>query len=239
MSVEASRRSGGASLVLVTGAGSGIGRAAALAFAARGLDLVLVGRTEQTLVETAREVAIASPRVRAAVIPCDVSKSAEVTALRDRVLSELGAPLVVVNNAGMVARAAVEDTTDADWSEVLGVNLDGTFYVTRAFLPSMRARGEGRFVAVASISSTLGTPRASAYCAAKWAVVGFMKSLAEELRGTRLAAISVMPGSVDTKMLVGSGFSPAMTPDDVAGTLVYAGLDAPWAMNGSALEVFG
>lgn len=163
----------------------------------------------------------------------------EVEHAKERVLGELGVPAVVVNNAGVVTRARIEDTTDDDWRTVLGVSLDGTFHVTRSFLPSMRAKGAGRFVAVASISSTLGTARLSAYCAAKWGVVGFMKSLAEELREGPLVAISVMPGSVDTKMLVGSGFAPAMLPDDVANTVEYAALDAPRAMNGSAIEVFG
>ena len=226
-------------IALVTGAGSGIGRATALAFAARGLDVVLVGRTEATLFETAGEVMAAAPGVRTLVVPCDVAKSAEVAAMHDRVLADLGTPEVVVNNAGCVVRASIEHTTDADWAEVLGANLDGTFYVTRAFLPALRARERGRFVAVASISSTLGTPKLSAYCAAKWGVVGFTKSLAEELRGSPLAALAVLPGSVDTAMLKGSGFEPRMSASDVASTIVYAGLDAPAAMNGSAIEVFG
>ena len=228
-----------ARIALITGAGSGIGRAASLALAARGLSVVLVGRTESTLFETADHVLSACAGVRTLVVPCDVSKSEEVSRMRDRVLAEMGTPEVLVNNAGIVARASVEDTTDTDWAEVLGVNLDGTFFVTRAFLSAMRARKTGRIVAVASISSTLGTPKLSAYCAAKWGVIGFMKSLAEELRDSGLAAISVLPGSVDTKMLVGSGFTPSMTPEDVAGTIVYAALDAPLAMNGSAVEVFG
>ncbi len=228
-----------ARIALITGAGSGIGRAASLALAARGLSVVLVGRTESTLFETADHVLSASLGVRTLVVPCDVSKSDEVSRMRDRVLAEMGTPEVLVNNAGVVARASVEDTSDADWSQVLGVNLDGTFFVTRAFLPAMRARKMGRIVTVASISSTLGTPKLSAYCAAKWGVLGFMKSLAEELRDSGLAALSVLPGSVDTKMLVGSGFAPSMTPEDVAGTIVYAALDAPLAMNGSAVEVFG
>lgn len=224
---------------VVTGAGSGIGRAAALALAARGLDVALLGRTEATLAETAAAIAASTPAARTLVVRCDVSASADVVAAAARVLDAFGPPRVVVNNAGSVVRASVESTTDAAWAEVVGANLDGTFFVTRAFLPAMREAGEGRFVAVASISSTLGTPRLSAYCAAKWGVVGFVKALAEELRGSRLASLAVLPGSVDTAMLAGSGFSPAMTAGDVAGTIVYLALDAPLAMNGSAVEVFG
>jgi len=103
----------------------------------------------------------------------------------------------------------------------------------------MLAVGRGRVVNVASISSTVGTARQTAYNAAKWGVLGLTKSLAEELRGTGLSALAVLPGAVDTAMLVGSGFAPQMTAETVAATLVYASLDAPDAMNGSAIEMFG
>jgi 3-oxoacyl-[acyl-carrier protein] reductase len=129
--------------------------------------------------------------------------------------------------------------TVEDFRAVLDTNLTATFLVTRAFLPAMLKRRRGRVIQVASISSTLGSPRASAYCAAKWGVVGFTKSLAEELRGTGLSAMSILPGSVETSMLEGSGFSPQMKPEDVAKTIVYAALDAPSAMNGSSFEMFG
>ena len=134
---------------------------------------------------------------------------------------------------------SVEETSDDDWSATLAANLSGPFYLTRALLPAMRARRSGRFVFVGSISSTLGTARLGAYCASKWGVVGFVKSLAEELRGTGLSATSVLPGSVDTDMLVGSGFPPQMTPEDVARTIVFLALDAPASMNASAVEMFG
>jgi len=97
----------------------------------------------------------------------------------------------------------------------------------------------GRFVHVASISATLGCPGIASYAASKWGLVGFAKSLAEELRGTKLASIALLPGSVDTEMLVGSGFEPQMTADDVAAMLVHLGLDAPDALTGSAVEMFG
>jgi 3-oxoacyl-[acyl-carrier protein] reductase len=146
---------------------------------------------------------------------------------------------VRVEDAGVVRRGAVHETSEEDWDLVLDVNLKGLFLVTRALLPHMLARRTGRCVNLGSISSTLGTARQSAYAASKWGVVGFTKSLAEELRGTGLQAMCVLPGSVDTRMLEGSGYAPQMTPDDVAGTVVYDALDAPDAMNGSAIEVFG
>jgi 3-oxoacyl-[acyl-carrier protein] reductase len=226
-----------ARIAVVSGAGRGIGRAIAQALARRGCDVALLGRTIDSLVTTADEV-VAEGR-RAVAIACDVSKAGAVEAAAVRVLGELGVPDIVVPNAGVVLRAPVHTMTEEAWDEVIDVNLKGTFLVARAFLAPMLLKKRGRFVAIASISSTLGTARQSAYCAAKWGTVGFIKSLAEELRGTGLQAMCVMPGSVDTDMLKGSGFAPTMQPEDVARTVTFLALDAPDAMNASSVELFG
>jgi 3-oxoacyl-[acyl-carrier protein] reductase len=224
-------------LAVVTGAGSGIGRATAIAFAERGLDVALLGRRADALEETARAV---RERGRAATaIACDVSIGAEVDAAARSVLA-MGAPSVVVCNAGIAGRRAnVVDTTEAEWDAVLATNLKGTFLVAKAFLAAMLAAKRGRVVCVSSISATLGTPGLSAYVASKWGVVGFVKSLAEELRGTGLQAMSVLPGTVDTPMQAVASFPIQMQPEDVARTIVFAALDAPDAMNGSSIEIFG
>lgn len=222
---------------VVTGAGRGIGRAVAIRLAERGMDVALLARTSSELEQTRRAIEPKGPR--ALVVPCDVSTSADVDRAVRVVLSDLGPPKVVVSCAGIVHRAMVHETTEEDWDRVIDVNLKGTFLVTRALLPSMLAEKRGRFVAIASISATLGTARQSAYVASKWGVVGFTKSLAEELRHTNLQTLVLLPGSVATSMLVGSGFPPRMTAEDVAGVAAYAALDAPDAMNGSAIEVFG
>lgn len=224
-------------IAVVTGAGRGIGRAIAVELARRGCDLALLGRTIETLALAAEDV-VALGR-SAVAVPCDVSSAEAVEAAAARVHADLGVPHIVVANAGVVHRAPVETMSEREWDEVLDVNLKGTFLVTRAFLPRMRDLGRGRFLALGSISSTVGTARQSAYCAAKWGTVGFIKSLAEELRGTGLQAMCVMPGSVDTDMLKGSGFAPAMKPEDVAKTVAFLALDAPDAMNASSVEVFG
>ena len=224
---------------VVTGAGRGIGRAVSVALAGRGLAVALLARTVSELDETARLLDEAGSQRGHAVIPCDVTDSLAVTSARDIVLATLGVPRVVINNAGMVHRSRTEHTSEDDWDAVVDVNLKGTFLVTRAFLPAMLERGRGRIVNVSSISATLGTAGQGAYNAAKWGVVGFTKSLAEELRGTGLQAMALLPGAVDTKMLEGSGFSPQMSPRAVAEALVFAALDAADAMNGSAIEMFG
>ncbi len=206
-------------IAVVTGASRGIGRATAERFEARGLTVARLGRHDQ--------------------FRCDVSDPASIEAAATRVLEQLGAPDVVVNNAGIVERAAVDAMTVEQWDRVLDVNLRGPFLVSRAFLPAMRARGSGRILHVGSISSTLGTAQLSSYCASKWGLVGFMKSLAEELRGSGVQTAAILPGSVDTEMLEGSGFPPQMTAADVANAIVYAALDAPAAIHGSAIEMFG
>jgi NAD(P)-dependent dehydrogenase (short-subunit alcohol dehydrogenase family) len=224
-------------VAVVTGAGRGVGRAVALRLADRGCDVALLARTVPEIEEVASQV-VARGR-RAMAIRCDVASASEVTHAASRVRLELGVARVVVSNAGLVRRALVVDTKEEDWDRVIEVNLKGAFLVARAWLPQMIHAKRGRFVAVGSISSTLGTATQSAYCSAKWGLVGFVKSLAEELRGGGVQAMSVLPGSVDTAMLHGSGFAPQMTADEVANLVAYAALDAPDAMNGSAIEMFG
>ena len=201
--------------------------------------MALLGRTEATLRVTAAEVEAVGGGV--VVVPADVSLEEDVRRAAEAVEASLGAPAVLVNNAGIAGRRApVEETSPSEWDAVMAANLRGLFLVTRAFLGGMRAAaGRRRLVTVASISSTLGTSGLAPYCAAKWGALGFTKALAEEVRGSGIQALAVLPGSVDTPMLAVGGFAPQMGPEDVAGLVVYAALDAPDAMNGSAIECFG
>lgn len=225
-------------VAVVTGASRGIGRATALALSGRGLRLALLGRSSAALDEVAEAVRAQGGEARG--FACDVAKEEDVTRAAAEAQAAFGAPRIVVNNAGIVRRGAnVESTAPADWDEVIAVNLRGPFLVSRAFLPAMRAAGRGRLVHVSSISATLGSPGAASYAASKWGLVGLAKSLAEELRDSGIESVAVLPGSVDTEMLVGSGFAPRMTASEVAGLIVYAALDAPSAINGSAIEMFG
>lgn len=226
------------SVAVVTGASRGIGRASSLAFARRGLALALVGRSSREQDETlelAREAG--SPEVR--FFECDLSDATAIEASGHALLGVFPAPLVLVNNAGVAPRLSVEETRVEVWDEALAVNLRAPFLLTRALLPAMRRAGRGRIVHVGSISSTLGTPRLSAYCAAKWGLVGFMKSLAEELSGSGVVTLAVLPGSTATRMLEGSGMPPRMTADEVAETIVHFALDAPASHNGAVVEMFG
>ncbi len=127
---------------LVTGAGRGIGRATAVALASRGVDLALVGLSADNLAETAK---LARSRgVRVETFPCDVGDAGRVESMARAAEASLGAPDVVVHSAGIARRVSVEATSDEDWSATLAANLSGPFFVTRALLPKMRARGSGQ-----------------------------------------------------------------------------------------------
>jgi len=211
-------------VVVVTGASRGIGRAIAALFESEGARVA----------GCARE---AAPGVDA----CDVRRADDVAAFAAGVKARLGVPDVVVNNAGVVVRAPLDALDEADWDAVVDSNLKGSYLITRAFLAGMRARKRGRFINVASLSGRLGTAGLTAYCAAKHGVVGLTRALAEELRPDGLVVNAICPGSVDTDMLqVGMpGAVPNMTPAEVARVALFLATDAPAALTGSCVDMFG
>jgi len=212
-------------VAVVTGASRGIGRAIAALFEREGARVAGCARHPAPGIEV-----------------CDVSQAEDVARFAASVKARFGVPDILVNNAGLVVRAGLDALAEGDWDAVVGSNLKGTFLVTRAFLGDMRAaRRQGRIVNVASISGRLGTPGLTAYCAAKHGVVGLTRALAEEIRADGLTVNAICPGSVDTDMLrVGMpGATPNMTPDDIAGVALYLAADAPPAMTGSCVDVFG
>jgi 3-oxoacyl-[acyl-carrier protein] reductase len=223
---------------LVTGASRGIGRATALAFAARGLDLALWGRPSARHDDTVARCKAAGVRVES--YPCDLADPAAIERAARETVAAQGAPGVVIHNAAVLDRGPlVHEIDPAVWSRVLAVNLTAPFLVSRALLPAMLAAGSGRLVFVSSISGTIGSPRMAHYGASKWGLIGLAKSLAEELSETPLVALAVLPGSVDTEMLAQTPFPPDMTAEEVAALVVYYALDAPAAVSGAAVEVFG
>ena len=218
---------------IVTGGGRGIGEAVARALTARGVRVTVFART------AAEVQRVAASGGAALAVVGDVSLEADVARLVAEHERVLGPCDLLVNDAGVLVRGAVETLTLARWQASLDVNLTGPFLCARQVIPGMKARRRGRIVNVASISATLGTPEASAYNASKWGLVGLTKCLAEELRPHGVQALAVSPGSTDTAMLAQTPFAPAMTPADVARVVVFAALDAPDAATGANLEVFG
>jgi NAD(P)-dependent dehydrogenase (short-subunit alcohol dehydrogenase family) len=226
-----------APLTARTGTFSLSGRVAVVTGASRG-----IGRAIATALSDAGAV-VAGCALHAApgVASCDVRVPDEVARFAEDVVRRLGPPDILVNNAGTVARARLDELSVEAWDDVVDANLKGTFLVTRAFLPLMRARRSGRIINIASIAGRQGTAELGAYCAAKHGVVGLTRSLAAELREEGIVANAVCPGSVDTDMLrVGRpGAKADMSPEDVARVVLYLAAEAPAALTGSCVDVFG
>jgi NAD(P)-dependent dehydrogenase (short-subunit alcohol dehydrogenase family) len=183
-------------IVIITGASSGIGLETALAFAREGARVVLVARHEARL----RDVVDAHPdlRDRFLVVPADVTKDEDVTRLVATTISKLGRVDVLVNNAGIGMRASVADMPIDDVRSVMDVNFLGPIRCIQAVLPHMRRQGAGQIVNVGSVLSVVVTPRNSAYCASKFALLALTDALRIELHGTRIEVISVLPAYTDT-----------------------------------------
>ncbi len=218
---------------VVTGGGRGIGAAIARELTGRGLKVTVFARTAAQVEEVVRSDGAAL------AIAGDVRSEADVRRLREEHERILGPVDVLVNAAGILVRGPAEDLSAEVFREVLDVNLVGPFLCAREVIPGMKARRRGRIVNLASISGTLGTPLASPYNASKWGLIGLTKCLAEELRASGVQCLSVSPGSVDTEMLARTPFPPQMQPAEVARVVAFAALDAPDAMTGSNVELFG
>ena len=225
-------------VAVITGAGRGIGRAIALRFASAGAAVGLIARTRGQLDDVAAE--IHANGGRAAIAVADVGDAAAASAAVASIRAALGTIDIVVNNAGMVIRRLASELSDADWREVMRVNLDGTFFITRAATADLRAR-HGRIINIASISGRQGTALLTAYCAAKHGVVGFTRALAEELRADGVTVNAICPGSVDTEMLRQGipDATPDMSPDDIARTALFLASEAPRALTGACVDVYG
>ncbi len=223
---------------VVTGASRGIGRAIALRLAEAGAEVALWARDDDALRAVASEITQRGARAQAIV--CDVTAQAAVSRAADVVRQTMAPVRVIVNNAGAALRKPTVEITDAEWRAIMATNADGTFYVTRAFLPDLTRTG-GRIINIASIAGREGTPLFAAYCAAKHAVVGFTRALALELRAAKVCVNAICPGSVDTVMLRESmpGVRPDMTPDDIARTALFLAHEAPEALTGACIDVFG
>ncbi len=182
-------------VALVTGAGRGIGRGAALRLSAAGYRVALTARSEDELGEVA-----AGCEGDTLVLPADLTEASAVDDLFDAVEREWGRVGVLVANAGAGTSARVEKTTDAQWQQMLELNLTAPFRCIRRAVPGMRDAGWGRVVVIASVTAKTGEPYLSAYTASKHGVLGLVRSAAAELATSGVTVNAVCPGYVDTPM---------------------------------------
>ncbi len=178
---------------IVTGGGRGIGKAIALRLAREGAAVVVCGRSEESLSETAAE--IRALERRACAIVADVSDEAQVAAMVRQTLEELGRIDVLVNNAGIAGPTALATSISrAAWDEVLAVNLTGAFLCARAVLPSMIERRSGKIINISSVAGRMAYALRSPYAASKWGLIGLTRTLAQEVGQYNIQINAILPG---------------------------------------------
>lgn len=205
--------------VLVTGGGRGIGEAIVRTLAKKYKVAFTYNQSEEKALSLEKEL---EGRVKA--FKCDVSSADDVKRMAEEVRSAFGKINMLVNNAGVSMTKLFQDLSDDDWRKVLGVNLDGTFFVTREFVPDMISAGFGRIVNVSSMWGISGASMETAYSASKAGVIGLTKALAQELAPSGITVNAVAPGAIDTDMM--HEYSPDEI-SDFASTIPLGRLGTP------------
>ncbi|MGH2618078.1 MAG: SDR family oxidoreductase [Thermomicrobiales bacterium] len=183
-------------VAVITGAGSGVGRAVAMALAAAGGTPVLVGRTRSPLEETA--ALVAERGGQSLVLPADVTDESAVETIFARAAKELGGIDAAILSAGIGRDGPIESYPLADWEATLATNLTGPFLCARAAIPHLRNRGGGTIVAISSGAGKQGYPQLAAYSASKFGLMGFMQGLAGEVAADGIKVSAIVPGSILT-----------------------------------------
>lgn len=239
------------SVVLVTGASSGIGAAIAIAFAESGWDVMAAGRNEGRL----EEVADVSEKI--VIWAGELAESEDCNELVADTIDEFGQLDCLVNNAGVLVRADISDTSDEDWRYTMAINLDVPFFLSRTALPHLLL-AEGSIVNIASDWGLSGGERAAAYCASKGGIVLLTKAMAKDHARDGLRVNAVCPGDVDTPMLASEAEATGMeldeyleqaaadspngriaTPEDIAALTLFLANDDASHINGATIPVDG
>ena len=244
-------------VAVVTGAGSGIGRAAAALFAREGATVAAVDLAGAAAKETAEQIAAAGGRALAAV--ADVSDPGQVSRAFDGILRDLGRIDVLYNNAGVNSSGSVIDATDEDWDRCFAVNARGTFLCSRAAARPMVAAGGGSIINQGSVAAVVGVANFASYCASKGAVVALTRSMSVDLAPHGVRVNVICPGTVYTPLMepmlrargggdLAAGLAMTVakypigrlgTPEEIAAVALFLAGDASSFLTGSVITADG
>jgi NAD(P)-dependent dehydrogenase (short-subunit alcohol dehydrogenase family) len=238
-------------VALVTGGGSGIGKAIAIAYAKEGADVCIAGRTLSKVEDTAHEIEKLGRKALA--IKADVLKIPEIESMVEATIKQFGKIDILVNNAGIVTDIAILDITEEKWDEMIGVDLKGSFFCAQKVLPYMLKQGKGKIINIASPLSVEGKPENSIYCAAKGGVINMTRALGLELALKHINVNAIAPGFTDTNMTTNFTSDPKMLaliipripagriaqPEDITGAAVYLASDESDFVIGATIFVDG
>jgi 3-oxoacyl-[acyl-carrier protein] reductase len=236
-------------IAVVTGAGRGIGRAVALAYAKMGADVVCVSRTEENSAKVAAEVEALGRRAWAVAV--DVSDTAAVDAAAKGILESTGRVDILVNNAGVTRDNLLMRMSEEEWDTVIDTNLKGAFNFTKALTRPFIKQRSGRIINIASVIGLIGNAGQSNYAASKAALIGFTKSIAKELATRGITVNAIAPGFIETGMT--AALSEKMregilgnvplgrfgSPDDIAHAAVFLAMEPSGYITGQVLTVDG
>jgi len=225
-------------IVLITGASSGIGKQAAIDFADNGAKTIVLVSRSKTKLEELKEMLYQNSTSESLVYSCDVSSKAEVITMGKELLGRLGHVDILVNNAGIGLYDKVQDQSIEEMESITFTNYLGMVYCTKVFLESMVYKGTGHIVNVASVAASFGVAGLAAYCASKYAILGFSEALWHELHGTGVGITVVSPIGVKTNFFNHESFAQRipnytsfmLEPETVSKAIVAAA-------NSSRLEI--
>ena len=236
-------------VAVVTGAGRGIGRAVALAYARMGADVACVSRTEENSAKVAAEVEALGRRAWAVAV--DVSDTAAVNTAAGKILDDAGRVDILVNNAGVTRDNLLMRMSEEEWDTVINTNLKGAFNFTKALTRPFIKQRSGRIINIASVIGLIGNAGQSNYAASKAALIGFTKSVAKELAPRGITANAIAPGFIETDMtaalddkvresIIGNvPLGRFGSPDDIAHAAVFLAMEPSGYITGQVLTVDG